>query len=75
MRFSGQRLKDQREAAGVRVERVAADIDRSYLSVRNYEAGVTTPDERVINAIASTLGCSPFAFYDADPGELAQVAS
>jgi transcriptional regulator with XRE-family HTH domain len=75
MRFSGQRLKQQREATGIRRERLAADIDRSLQSILQYEKGNITPPEHVVNAIADTLGCSPFAFYDAEPGELERVTA
>lgn len=76
MRFSGSRFRQQREAAGLRRERVAVDIDRSYQSILKYERGDGVPPEPVINALADALGCSPLAFYDVEPGDdLSEVAS
>ena len=70
MRFSGERLKEQRLAAGVRRERLAADVDRSLETIKRYEYNMTTPPEAIVNGLAHTLGVSPLAFYDTDPGDL-----
>ncbi|QDN81817.1 helix-turn-helix transcriptional regulator [Streptomyces sp. S1A1-7] len=54
--FSGQRLRAVRKAAGISVERLALDIDRSAYSIFEYERGRVTPPINVIAAIADALG-------------------
>jgi transcriptional regulator with XRE-family HTH domain len=65
-RFSGARLRAQREYAGVRLEQLALTIDRSASSVGQYERGHVVPSVVTLAAIADALDCPVDAFFDRD---------
>lgn len=54
--FSGQRLRENRKAAGVSIEQLAVAVSRSAYSVQEYQRGRVTPPIDVIAAMADALG-------------------
>jgi len=72
--FSGQRLRQERTAAGISIERLALAIDRSAYSVQEYERGRVRPPVNVLSRIASVLGCTVDALLDDEDAELRGAA-
>jgi len=64
-RWSGRRLKEEREAAGYTRAQVAIAICRSYAAVYQFEHNQLTPGQEAQVAMADLFGCSLDAFYDA----------
>lgn len=62
-RFSGEKLRQLRQAVGVSRNRLGVEIDRSYLSIRNYETARTTPPPDVAQRIADVLNLPLAALY------------
>ena len=56
LKFSGARMRDARQAADMRAEELAIEIDRSMYSVAQYEQGRITPPINVAARIAGVLG-------------------
>lgn len=56
-RFSGARLRQVREAAGLRREHLAVRIDRSVPSIADYERDRYVPATPVLCRLADALGC------------------
>jgi transcriptional regulator with XRE-family HTH domain len=64
--FSPRRLREAREAAGIRPEAAALQVDRSYQSVLSYELGRVTPPTPVLAAFAGLYGVTVDAFFDVE---------
>jgi transcriptional regulator with XRE-family HTH domain len=64
---SGPRLRAARQAAGLRLEKVAVEIGRSYNTVRQYESGVQRPPSNVLVALAELYGVSVEDLCSAGP--------
>lgn len=62
-KFSGQRLREHRLAAGLKPEQLALLIDRSVWTYFEYERGKTMPAVSTLGAIADQLGCSVDDLY------------
>ena len=54
-KFSGQRLRTLRLAAGLKPERLALAVDVSVWTVHAYERGTVQPSTSVLVALADTL--------------------
>lgn len=63
-RFSGERLRQRREAAGRSRELLAHQIGRSFSSVQLYEREAVSPPLAVICQLASVLGCDVADFFE-----------
>lgn len=62
--FSGNRLRELREAAGYSREQIAVGIRRSWNAVYQYERGETTPGREAQEALAALLDCRIDDFYE-----------
>jgi transcriptional regulator with XRE-family HTH domain len=62
--FSPRRLREARAAAGLRRERVAAEIGRSAFSYTAYELGRTAPAADLVAAMANVLGIPPGELFE-----------
>jgi transcriptional regulator with XRE-family HTH domain len=62
--FSGARLRAARAAAGIPIERVALDIQRSADSVRSYETGRIDPPASLVARLADSVGVHPGELFD-----------
>lgn len=56
-------MRTLREAAGLRRERVAVALDRSFSSVIKWERDENVPTARDIGHIAEVLGCNIDALF------------
>lgn len=65
--FSGAKLRDLRRNLGMSREALAFEVDRSYLSIRNYESGQTIPPEAVAERLADALRVPLVALCDEAP--------
>jgi transcriptional regulator with XRE-family HTH domain len=72
--FSGQRLREERTAAGISTEQLALAINRSAYSVQEYERGRVRPPVNVLSRIASVLGCTVDDLLDDEAAELRGAA-
>jgi transcriptional regulator with XRE-family HTH domain len=63
-RFNGTRLRQVREASGLRREHVAVAIGRGSETVAAYEAGRIDPPASVVASLADALGCDVAEFFD-----------
>lgn len=61
--FSGTRLRQRRKELGLSCPHVAVATGRSVETIRNYEAGRSTPSAEVVGLMASVLEWSPDDFY------------
>jgi transcriptional regulator with XRE-family HTH domain len=64
--FSPRRLRDAREAAGVRREAVALLVDRSYEAVSSWELGRATPPTPVLAQLAGIYGVNVADLFDVE---------
>jgi transcriptional regulator with XRE-family HTH domain len=65
--FSGLRLQEARQEKGVKVVRVAAEVDLTEATVRDHERGVP-PRADVLGRYADYFGISTdFFFVEVDP--------
>lgn len=55
-RFSPSRLREHREARGLRREHIAIAIGRGARMVEMYEAGGVVPPTAIVTALADTFG-------------------
>ena len=62
--FSGRRLRERRDAAGLSREQLAHQVDRSVFSVVDYERGRAVPSVGVLGAIADALDVPTDDFFD-----------
>jgi transcriptional regulator with XRE-family HTH domain len=62
--FSGARLADARQAAGLRREAVAVAVDRSLPTIVGYELGRIDPPASVVGRLADAVGCAPGDLYE-----------
>lgn len=65
-RFSGRRLREHRERAGLRREHLAVAINRSARMVDAYEAGDGVPPTPVVAALADTFGVAVDDLFEED---------
>lgn len=65
-KFSGERLRYARLAAGLRPEHVAVAICRSVDSVRGYETGRIDPPASLVAKLAAAVGTEPGELFAAD---------
>lgn len=65
--FSGQRLREERMAAGLSAEQLAQRVHRSLYSIVGYERGTARPSVPVLGALAAELGCPVDALFTPTP--------
>lgn len=63
-RFSGSRLVEARECAGMRREEVALRVGRSVYTVASWERGDSTPTAKLIERLADVLGVDPGDLFE-----------
>lgn len=68
--FSGRRLREEREAAGLSVEHVAIAIERTSYSVHEYEWGRVQPTVPTLGILADLFEIPVDALFE----EVAHVA-
>jgi transcriptional regulator with XRE-family HTH domain len=73
--FSGAKLESHRRAQGLSRERLALAVNRSYLSIRNWELGETKPSADMVATLAATLGCRTDDLYEVAPEAVTADAS
>jgi transcriptional regulator with XRE-family HTH domain len=66
-RFSGQRLRALREAKGMRRERLAVTLDRSFSSIIKWERNELAPSAADIGKLCEALGCGVGDLFDSTP--------
>lgn len=59
MEWSGARLRRARETSGLSITQLAAQCDRTEMTVRNWESDATIPDVRDFLAICRALDVEP----------------
>lgn len=64
--FSGKRLRELREGAGVSRMHLAFSVGRTEQTVFAWEAGRARPMPEVLDAIAARLGVDRDAFFEAE---------
>jgi len=57
-RFSGAHSRQKRLDVGLRAEKVALEIGRSWYSIKEYEHGRVVPSTSVLIALADLYGCA-----------------
>lgn len=62
----GERIQKAREAAGMKIERLAVELDISADTARRYETGRTEPSYRQVVVIARLFGLPIEWFVGAD---------
>jgi predicted transcriptional regulator len=67
-RFSGARVREQRQKRGHSREWLAVQLDRSLSTIRYYEVGFTTPPLPVIEQLADLFNVHPTEFFIDDNG-------
>jgi transcriptional regulator with XRE-family HTH domain len=65
--FSGRRLRQLREATGIRREGLAVAVDRSFSSVVKWERDENVPTAIDIGRIAEVLGCGVEELFADEP--------
>lgn len=58
-RFSGQQVRNRRQAAGLRPEHLAVAVGKSAAAIHAYEVGTIDPPSSVVAGLAAALGCAP----------------
>ncbi len=56
-RFDGRRLRQLREARGMRREALALAVGRSFGALALYERGAASPPAVILGRLAAALGC------------------
>ena len=62
--FSGSRLADARQAAGLRREAVAVAVDRSLPTIVGYELGRVDPPASIVARLADAVGVAAGDLYE-----------
>lgn len=62
-RFSRIRLRELRRAAGISIEQLARDLDKSPYTTLDYELGRVTPPTDVLPLIADRFGVTIDALF------------
>jgi len=65
----GTRLREAREAAGMKRVKLAAEADITPNTVRNYEEGLTDPSIQILRRIADALDVDVLWLIDGRVGE------
>jgi len=63
-RFSGRRICEHRQRLGWRPEQLACRINRSSVTVRQYEHGHVTPNADMVAALADALEVDPADLFE-----------
>ena len=66
LRFDSERIKELRVQRGFSRERLAADLDMSYLTVQRFEQGLSYPRVNTLIEIAHCLKVRPSSFFVED---------
>jgi ribosome-binding protein aMBF1 (putative translation factor) len=62
-RFSGARLREHRQRAGLQVEHVALSVARKANTIAKYESGDLEPPANIVGALAAAVDVSPTDLY------------
>jgi len=65
-RYAGSRLRAARQASGIRKERAALEVGRSFASLTLYENGRVTPPAHVMCTLAELYGVDVSDLFEDD---------